>query len=452
MSFPGIPEQLKGSLDGVIDGLVSGWAVDVASPTAPVELEILINGELVGRALSDRYREDLVVAGIGSGRHGFAAPVGPDWQDGLEHEVRVFAAGTDYELDGSPRRQVFGGQTHRGPRPGRFAADTVRSRRGSLDAVWRRLASGGRLAVMAVYQPVARLPSHLTAYLDALRANDIAVVVVDATPGGLDVPVELAPLVLQRENVGWDFASWLAGLDAVRSLIDDADELLLTNDSAFGPLFPLAESWAHERVRDADFWGLTDSWQSGYHLQSYFLVLRRRALTHPALWRFLEDYPFPAAKRQVVRDGEIGLTSALLAAGLRSAVTCPYEAVARRWLDGLPERLARVRAYPENAFLDPQDLEVAARGRGAAQGLRHILDVAYDIRRGLSQNPTHVFWDTLLADFRCPLIKRELLLVNPTEVPYATEVRGLMEALTDYDPGHIVDAARLMRSPRVPMV
>ena len=41
-------------------------------PEAPVCLDILAGGTLVGRALANRYREDLKRAGLGSGWHGFA--------------------------------------------------------------------------------------------------------------------------------------------------------------------------------------------------------------------------------------------------------------------------------------------------------------------------------------------------------------------------------------------
>jgi hypothetical protein len=455
-SLPGIPERIEGTLDGVVGGQVSGWARDPVKPEETLEIEILIDDEVVGRTLCDHFRLDLAAAGVGSGRHGFVLPIGRDWNDGVVHDVRARATGTDLELDQSPLSFVAGGAraaNGRQPaRPGPFAADTVLAREGSLDALRARVARRGRLVVLAVHQRARVLPSHVRTYLEALGGLDAGVLVVDTTDGGVPIAPELAPLVLRRANTGWDVASWLAGIHEARGLLADLDELVLANDSVFGPVHDLRESWEHERVRDADFWGITDSWQIGYHLQSYFLVLRRTALSHPAFWAFLERYPFPLAKRQVVRDGEIGLSSALLAAGLRCAATCPYEAVARRWLDDLGDRLARVRAYPENAVLDGAALEAAIGGRVAGQTLRHVLETATQIRLGIAHNPTHTFWDTLVRDFRAPFVKRELLLLNPAEIPYATDVRALLERHTGYDPAHITGAARLVRGSRVPLV
>lgn len=450
MSIPGIPEQVQGSLDGVEQRMVRGWARDVETPDAVLEIEILIDGQVAGRGLCDHYRADLAGAGLGSGRYGFAVPLDLDWEDGRTHDVRARPLGTDIELDNSPMVLVIGDAAMvTNLRPSPFAADTVVARDGSLDAVRAQLATRGRLALFATFQPLPTPPSYLIAYLEALRRQDVAVVVVDTSPTPVQLPAELAPLVLRRKNVGWDFASWLAGLHEVRGLMDATEELLLTNDSVFGPIFPLAETWENPRIQGADVWGITDSWSIGYHLQSYFLVFRKRALQSDAFWRYLEDYPFPAAKRQVVRDGEVGLTTALRAAGMSIAATAPYEDVARAWLDGLGARIERIRAYPENAFMTTADLEVAVRGREAAAGLRHLLEAAQHVRRGIPLNQTHFFWDTLLTDFRVPFLKRDLMMDNPAEVPYATEVRPLIERVSEYDVDHIRDAARAFRGSRL---
>ena len=118
----------------------------------------------------------------------------------------------------------------------------------------------------------------------------------------------------------------------------------------------------------------------------------------------------------------------------------------------LGERLERVGAQPESALYGVGDLETAVSGRIAAQGMRHVLEHANLVRRGIGRNASHFFWDTLIRDFRFPFVKRELLLHNPLEVPNATDVRELLELHTAYDPAHIAAAARLMRGSRVPLV
>ena len=55
---------------------------------------------------------------------------------------------------------------------------------------------------------------------------------------------------------------------------------MLANDSVYGPLFDLKEILARCDA-SADIWGMTDNRAGGYHLQSYFLLFRGRALVCP---------------------------------------------------------------------------------------------------------------------------------------------------------------------------
>ena len=58
-------------MDRVSADFVEGWAQNIHHPEAPVCLDIYASGRLIGQVLANRYREDLRLAGIGSGHHGF---------------------------------------------------------------------------------------------------------------------------------------------------------------------------------------------------------------------------------------------------------------------------------------------------------------------------------------------------------------------------------------------
>ena len=62
---------LRGHIDAVSPRLIEGWAQSVDHPEASVCLDVYAGGELIGRTLANRYREDLQAAGLGSGRHAF---------------------------------------------------------------------------------------------------------------------------------------------------------------------------------------------------------------------------------------------------------------------------------------------------------------------------------------------------------------------------------------------
>lgn len=66
------------------------------------------------------------------------------------------------------------------------------------------------------------------------------------------------------------------------------DELLLMNDSCFGPIYPFEEMFRDMEEKECDFWGITEQpeikrgkyTETTYprHIQSYFLVIRQRML------------------------------------------------------------------------------------------------------------------------------------------------------------------------------
>jgi len=63
--------KLRGCLDLVSAHCVAGWAQGEDHPEAPVCLDILAGGQLLGAVLANTYREDLAQAGLGSGCHSF---------------------------------------------------------------------------------------------------------------------------------------------------------------------------------------------------------------------------------------------------------------------------------------------------------------------------------------------------------------------------------------------
>ena len=62
---------LRGFVDVVAPKLISGWAQNPEHPAVPVCLEIVADGRVIGEVLANLYRQDLELAGLGNGRHGF---------------------------------------------------------------------------------------------------------------------------------------------------------------------------------------------------------------------------------------------------------------------------------------------------------------------------------------------------------------------------------------------
>lgn len=249
--------------------------------------------------------------------------------------------------------------------------------------------AGRRVCVFSHYDRKGRILGYVRRYIEALARQRFEVYVV-STSARLDdrdrAAVESGNVRVHiRENRGRDFGSWQWALREIPALAE-ADTLLFANDSVFGPLFDFGEVLAAMEAEPVDFWGITDSFDVRWHLQSYFLCLSRRAHRSQAFLRvFAQDFASIADKRSIIERGEIALSQALIAEGLVARAYCPYERF-------LPD------PSPGNRF-----------------------------------NPTHHFWDRLIIEQRCPFMKRELFHTHSPGNGRIAPWRAVIEGFADYD-------------------
>jgi hypothetical protein len=93
---------LEGWIDGVTEGEVSGWCWRQGSD-ARQTVSLYVDGVQRASATADGFRDDLVSAGIGDGRHGFRFLVDPLWVGAME--VIVDGTGVRLRGDGNNARQ-----------------------------------------------------------------------------------------------------------------------------------------------------------------------------------------------------------------------------------------------------------------------------------------------------------------------------------------------------------
>jgi glycosyltransferase involved in cell wall biosynthesis/tetratricopeptide (TPR) repeat protein len=93
---------LLGRIDRCQDTTIIGWAAVADRVDQRLELDLLIDGEPVVRAIADLYRADVHAAGIGDGRSGFEIDVPPQYRDGVPHAVVVREVVTGLAINGSP--------------------------------------------------------------------------------------------------------------------------------------------------------------------------------------------------------------------------------------------------------------------------------------------------------------------------------------------------------------
>lgn len=179
--------------------------------------------------------------------------------------------------------------------------------------------AGRRVALVAHWDPDGRIDPYVLNYLLHIRSLGFSTVLSSDRP--LVIPQDIATYadaVVWHDCPGYDFTSWKGALEYFPSIFS-ANELLITNDSVFAPIFPLSSVHDSMKVIDCDFWGLTENRLYLPHLQSYYIVFRSQVLLHQAFKLFWETVDTSCDKDFVVARYELQLTSWLNRHGFKSA-------------------------------------------------------------------------------------------------------------------------------------
>jgi lipopolysaccharide biosynthesis protein len=90
---------------------------------------------------------------------------------------------------------------------------------------------------------------------------------------------------------------------------------------------------------------MTESWQHGQHLQSYFLVFGRQVLSSAAFRQFFAGVLDYRSKKQAILAYELGLSAFLLEAGFRGGAAFPGARLAPTLLADVLVRRTRPWAF-----------------------------------------------------------------------------------------------------------
>lgn len=193
-------------------------------------------------------------------------------------------------------------------------------------AVFRR--DMRRLGILAHYDHQNEIKPYVRYFLRALRPHCERLVLVSTSklgPETLETLDEICNQTELRENVGFDFGMWQHAL--ARTSFADFDEILLTNSSVFGPLWPLSRVFDRMANEDCDFWGITDNYELHWHLQSYFLCFRKKVLESEVFAKFWSGLLPYRDKWQTIMSYELGLSQLLLEANLRAKALVPCASI-----------------------------------------------------------------------------------------------------------------------------
>jgi len=168
--------------------------------------------------------------------------------------------------------------------------------------------------------------------------------------------------IMVKENYGYDFGAWKSGLNLLGSELNEYEELILCNDSMFGPFFDL-EPIFNEMQSKFDVWSMTDNRQITEHLQSYFIVYNKKAFSHVLFTEFWDNFKIYIDKQKLIEMNEIKFS----------------------------EKLIKCKNLRTGAFV-------------SADSLDSYLNI------------THYYWKKIIEKDEFPFIKKELLRDNPMNI------------------------------------
>jgi lipopolysaccharide biosynthesis protein len=270
-------------------------------------------------------------------------------------------------------------------------------------------------AVYVHYDREGLIHDYVVHQLDEIAATGFRIVFVSNSPKFPPQSVaQVSPfcrVILWRYNIGYDFGAYKDGLNAIDGK-DRLTAILLMNDSVYGPFSKLRDVLTEIDRTNTDFWGITDSWERHFHVQSYFIIFFHNVINSKSFRKFWLRFPYVNHKQWIIRNGEIKMSQVLTRQKLRANVLVPYWSVAKRVLDRL-------------SALDTKELPDAHR--------LYLDQLLNDLICGRPINPMHYFWETLILECRCPFIKRELVKSNPVRVPFAWRWPEVVKRASTYD-------------------
>lgn len=175
-----------------------------------------------------------------------------------------------------------------------------------------------RLGVLSIYEKDGVIDRSIKWYIGELLGvvDDLIVVSNGRIQKDGRRWLSLQPCrVIERANIGYDAGAHKEVLEKYCRPLD-YDEILLTNDTFFGPFVPLKEIFSEMEAQPYDLWGLNRKIPLYDFIMSFFLVFRRSVI--PVMVRYFQDViTDDLCRDDVVEVFERGISRKLKREGFR---------------------------------------------------------------------------------------------------------------------------------------
>lgn len=172
----------------------------------------------------------------------------------------------------------------------------------------------GRCVLFASYSALGTVEDYVAYYLRELsNCSDYVVYVADNdfdSNAELDKISPFVDCIIYGRHERFDFGSWSIGIQYLKekNIFNNIGQLILANDSCYGPVFPLCNILNQMASKTYDFWGLVDNRDVRYHIQSFFMVFNRNVINSRLFSDFFDSLPQKMTWDAAIKFGELRLT------------------------------------------------------------------------------------------------------------------------------------------------
>lgn len=195
-----------------------------------------------------------------------------------------------------------------------------------------------RICIYVTYDFENIADDYIGYMLQELRNSVDCLIVICNYPsiaGGIENIQPYADEIYYRKNIGYDAGAYKDALCSYLGWdrVSKYDELLLINDSFYGPLYPFNDLFKKMEENTADYWGIIRAPQGKFedgftydsHIQSYFWAFRNNVLESPHFRRFWQELAYPKSLYQAVTEFEIGCNKFLVNCGFKGVSFTDYQ-------------------------------------------------------------------------------------------------------------------------------
>lgn len=191
----------------------------------------------------------------------------------------------------------------------------------TLLEVKNELNSNSRVALLVTHSANGFIRAFVERYVDGLIRNNIEVVLIVAAGQSRTVItqrlLDKCSAVYVRENVGFDFSAWAHIMARTRKVLS-SEILYLLNDSIVGPINDLDFSKLLSSIDENpnNIVGLTENYRRCWHIQSFFLAIKKPALSTYGFQQFFSEIVSFETKDEVIERYEIGFSPRMRERGI----------------------------------------------------------------------------------------------------------------------------------------